>query len=91
MSEIYDRCKMSLSFLKKSVKIISQPQKYSLSENASIPQKNNYDNQIYDNIPNFNSIDENLNAEFYDNNYWNKKVCDFAFEIIQPCLLILFY
>lgn len=82
MSEIYDRCKMSLSFLKKSVKIISQPQKYSLSENASIPQKNNYDNQIYDNIPNFNSIDENLNAEFYDNNYWNKKVCDFDFEII---------
>ena len=50
-----------------------------ISVNAS-PLKNNFNYQIYDDIPLLYSSDNNV--EYYDNNYWNRQYVEFDFEII---------
>ena len=81
MLEIFFRCKRSLSFLSQSNK---QTNSEDLDDEKTSggnfsPLKNNFNYQGYDDIPH-SSNDEN-NADFFDNNYWNTKVSDFDLEI----------
>jgi len=75
------RCRDSLSFMaKKNERNYQTDNDDSTSINAS-PLKNNFNYQIYDDVPILSVID-NVNPDYFDNNYWSKEVCDFDYEIV---------
>ena len=91
MLQIFYRCRDNLSFFRKKsfsnvliflIKIqdFKEIVDESTGDNAS-PLRNNFDYQIFDDInPHLNSND--LDVEYYDNNYWNGQFREFDFEII---------
>ena len=78
--ELFNRCKDRLSFIPKRRNVDkSKSEDCSTSANVS-PLKPNRD--LKEDLMVHDVQDDKLNPEFYDNNYWNRLVSDFDFEII---------
>jgi hypothetical protein len=82
MLEIYFRCKGNLSIFSKSGgKGSSEDHSDEKTDLRASPLKNNFNYQIYDDVPSHSPVQEAVSSDFYDNNYWNTKIFDLDFEV----------
>jgi len=83
VQELYNRCKETLSFLPKSRENVDNVEKGDKEHNSSAKSDcSTGDASPLKQLSIKEDLNENLNPDFLDNNYWNRDVLDCDFEVI---------